>query len=167
MFFSGALMLVVRDELNAMILGSIIASATLVALAPITTPTPEPLALHRAACPSSEVTHWGVVRGRKLLISGGVIARAGLLSATLGFDVLGGINTGNPGRPFELKFDDPSEARRTLKLSNTMTGVGVVGASLLIFATLDSDDRSVTPPCGVDSGALAHEEPCCRQPGVR
>lgn len=115
-----------------MTLSPIIASATLAVLAPTATPTPEPLAVHHAACPSSEV----IVRGRKLLISGGVIAGTGLLSATLGFAVLGGINAGNPGRPFELEFDDPIEARRTLKLSNTMTGIGVVGASLLISGTI-------------------------------
>ncbi len=67
-------------------------------------------------------------RGRRLLISGGVVGGLGLLSMTVGFGVLGGIHLGNPGPRMVLEFDDLDQGRRVLRTANTMAIVGVVGA---------------------------------------
>ena len=120
-----------RGLLCGVIALSALAPESAQASAPAPESAPAPL-VYSGSTADDEVTRIGLAKSRKLLVSGGVVAGVGLLSGTLGFGVLGGIHAGNPGRGLSLEFDDPNAASRTLKLANSMSLVGVVGASMLV-----------------------------------
>lgn len=101
-------------------------SATLV-FAPLTGRAAEPLV--DSAQPHPE-------RGRRLLISGGVLGGVGLIATTVGFGIFGGIHMGNPGPGLSIEAPDPSQARGMLSAANTSMVVGAIGASLLLTGVL-------------------------------
>ena len=71
-------------------------------------------------------------RGRKILISGGIVGGLGFLTMAAGFGVLGGIHLGNPGSRGTLEFEDLEQGRRVLRTAHTMTLIGAAGATMSI-----------------------------------
>jgi hypothetical protein len=102
--------------------------AIALALAPVTSSASEPRIGSDDVQPRLE-------RGRRLLISGGVIGGVGLLATTLGFGILGGIHMGNPGPGMSLEAE-PGEARQLLRTANSMMLLGSIGASLLVTGAI-------------------------------
>ncbi|MCY0994596.1 hypothetical protein OV203_46155 [Nannocystis sp. ILAH1] len=71
-------------------------------------------------------------RGKKLLISGGVIGGVGLLATAIGFGVVAGMHASNPGVGKEFIFAPGQDERSMLRLANGMEMAGMVGASMLL-----------------------------------
>jgi len=98
-------------------------------------PAPVISAVHPTEMSAEQVEaelHTDLAKERRLVVAGGTIAGAGLVTATLGFGVLAGIHAGNPGPGMTLEHDDPVAAKRVLRTANAMMGVGLAGASMLL-----------------------------------
>ena len=115
--------------------GCVALAAALAVTAPVTAlaadPVPGIVAPGHAPADAGPGTD-RVVRGRKLLIAGGVVAGTGLLVGVLGGAVLGGMHAANPGPGLTFEGQDPAHAERTVRTARAMEGMIYGGTAVLL-----------------------------------
>lgn len=107
-------------------------------------------------------------RGKKLLISGGLIGGVGLLATAIGFGVVAGMHASNPGVGKEFIFAPGQDPQSLLRMANGMEMAGMVGASMLLTGIVLAAVGGRRPHAAPDPGLALQRRvrPALGEPGV-